>query len=67
MAFRREAGAHRPQVESWLSWTLSWVHWFNTNRLHSALDYATPIEFEEQYYRQNNPQQQPLPGEPALH
>jgi putative transposase len=48
--------------------TLSWVHWFNTNRLHSALDdYATPLEFENAYYRQINPQQQPLPGEPALH
>jgi putative transposase len=47
--------------------TLSWVHWFNTNRLHSALDYATPIEYEDQYYRQINPRQQPLPGEPALH
>jgi putative transposase len=47
--------------------TLSWVHWFNTNRLHSSLDYATPIEFEEQYYRENDPRQQPLPGEPALH
>jgi putative transposase len=47
--------------------TLSWVHWFNTNRLHSALDYATPIETEEQYYRQINPRQQPLPGELALH
>jgi putative transposase len=47
--------------------TLSWVHWFNTNRLHSALDYATPIEIENQHYRQINPRQQPLPGEPALH
>ena len=47
--------------------TLSWVHWFNTNRLHSALDYATPIEIEEQHYRQINPRQQPLPGELALH
>ena len=47
--------------------TLSWVHWFNTARLHSALDYATPIEFENAYYRQINPAQQPLPGEPALH
>ena len=47
--------------------TLSWVHWFNTNRLHSALNYATPIEAEEAYYRQINPRQQPLPGEPALH
>jgi len=47
--------------------TLSWVHWFNTARLHSALHYATPVEFENAYYRQINPAQQPLPGEPALH
>ena len=47
--------------------TLSWVHWFNTARLHSALDYATPIEHETEYYRQINSLQQPLPGKPALH
>ena len=47
--------------------TLSWVHWFNTDRLHSSLDYVTPIEYETAYYRQINPRQQPLPGEPALH
>lgn len=47
--------------------TLSWVHWFNTSRLHSALDYATPTEFEDTYYRQINTRQQPLPGQPALH
>ncbi len=47
--------------------TLSWVHWFNQHRLHSALDYVPPIEHEQAYYRQNDPQQQPLPGEPALH
>lgn len=47
--------------------TLNWVHWFNNNRLHSSLGYVPPIEFEEQYYRQNDPQQQPLPGELALH
>lgn len=47
--------------------TLSWVHWFNTARLHSALDYATPLEYENTYYRQINPRQQPLPGQPALH
>ena len=47
--------------------TLSWVHWFNTGRLHSSIGYVTPVEFEEQYYRQINSQQQPLPGEPALH
>jgi putative transposase len=47
--------------------TLGWVHWFNTARLHSALNYRTPIEYEQDYYRQNDPRQQPLPGEPALH
>ena len=47
--------------------TLSWVHWFNENRLHSALDYLTPLEFEEKYYREMNPQPQPQPGELALH
>ena len=47
--------------------TLSWVHWFNENRLHSALDYLTPLEFEEKYYREMNPQPQPRPGELALH
>ncbi len=47
--------------------TLSWVHWFNEKRLHSSIDYQTPLEAEQQYYRQNNPRQQPLPGELALH
>lgn len=47
--------------------TLDWVYWFNTNRLHSAIDYLPPIEYEEQYYRQNNPQQQTPLGELALH
>ena len=46
--------------------TLSWVHWFNTSRLHPALDYATPTEHEDAYYRQNTTPQQPLLGEPAL-
>lgn len=26
--------------------TLSWVHWFNENRLHSSIGYLTPIEQE---------------------
>jgi putative transposase len=47
--------------------TLSWVSWFNTTRLHSSIEHVPPIEFETEYYRQNNPQQQPLPGELALH
>lgn len=47
--------------------TLSWVHWFNHQRLHSSIGYVTPIEFEEAYYRQIDPEQQPLPGELTLH
>jgi putative transposase len=47
--------------------TLSWVDWFNIDRLHSALGHVPPIEFEEHHYRQINPQQHPLPGEPSLH
>jgi len=40
---------------------------FNNDRLHGALDYLTPLEHEAKHYRENHPQQQPLPGEPALH
>ena len=47
--------------------TLSWVHWFNENRLHSSIEYLTPIEKENEYYREMNPQHQPALGEPALH
>ncbi|MEV8026167.1 IS3 family transposase [Microbacterium sp. NPDC080220] len=47
--------------------TLSWVHWFNENRLHSSIGYLTPIEKENEYYRENNPQHQPALGELALH
>ena len=35
--------------------TLAWVHWWNTRRLHQALDYITPLEYEHTYYRQNQP------------
>jgi len=31
--------------------TLGWVHWFNTTRLHGALDDVPPAEFEAVYYR----------------
>lgn len=47
--------------------TLSWVHWFNENRLHSSIGYLTPIEKENEYYREINAQRQPSLGEPALH
>ena len=47
--------------------TLSWVHWWNHQRLHSAIDYQTPVEHEQEYYRQHQPRQQPQSGELAVH
>jgi len=32
--------------------TLSWIHWFNTSRLHSSLGDVPPIEYETNHYRQ---------------
>src|SRR5579862_5296886 len=31
--------------------TLTWVHWYNTERLHEYLDYVPPAEFEENWRR----------------
>jgi putative transposase len=47
--------------------TLSWVDWYNHDRLHGEIGHVPPVEFEQAYYRQINPQQQPLSGEPSLH
>ncbi len=35
--------------------TLSWVHWFNHDRLHAALSYKTPVEYENDYNLATNP------------
>ena len=35
--------------------TLSWVHWWNTTRLHSAIGDVPPIEFETAHYAQQPP------------
>ena len=40
--------------------TCDWVHWFNNTRLHSRIGYTTPVDYEAEYYRQNNSRQQPL-------
>ena len=47
--------------------TLSWVQWFNENRQHSSIGYLTPIEKENDYYREITSQSQPALGELALH
>ena len=47
--------------------TLTWVDWYNTGRLHSSIGYVPPNEYEATYYATTNHQDQPVPGEPALH
>ncbi len=47
--------------------TMTWVWWFNEIRLHSAIGHVSPVQFEADYYRQINPQHQPLVGEPSLY
>jgi transposase InsO family protein len=32
--------------------TLSWVHWYNTQRLHSVLGYVPPADYEARYDQQ---------------
>jgi putative transposase len=47
--------------------TLSWVHWFNHQRLHGSLDHVPPVEFEQNHYRQNPVTEQDQPLKPTLH
>jgi putative transposase len=44
---RQRSWTGRAQVERE---TAAWVHWFNTERLHSAIDYCPPVEFENYYH-----------------
>jgi putative transposase len=43
---RQRSWTGRAQVERE---TATWVHWFNTERLHSSIDYRPPVEFEDLY------------------
>jgi putative transposase len=47
--------------------TASWVHWFNTRRLHSKIGNIPPVEYEQTYYRQQQAREDPISGEPSLH
>jgi putative transposase len=47
--------------------TLNWVWWFNNHRLHTAIGDIPPVEYENNYYRYNNPRQHQLSGQPSLH
>lgn len=39
--------------------TAAWVDWYNNSRLHSSLDYSTPIEHEAAHYAALNRELQP--------
>jgi putative transposase len=34
---------------------LSWVYWFNNDRLYSSIGYQTPIEHEDEYSVKTGP------------
>jgi len=33
--------------------TLFWVDWYNTSRLHSSIEYLTPVAFEQAYWQKH--------------
>lgn len=47
--------------------TASWVHWFNTNRLHSMIGNIPPVEYEDNYYAHQQAREHHIPGEPGLY
>jgi len=42
---RRASWSGRAELERE---TAAWVHWYNTTRLHSAIEYLPPVEYEQQ-------------------
>ena len=38
--------------------TLFWVDWYNTTRLHSSIEYLTPVAYEHAYWQKQTPETQ---------
>jgi transposase InsO family protein len=53
------AGAYRTIADVEYA-TAGWVDWHNNRRLHSTLDYQTPVEFEQAHYAALNREPQPV-------
>jgi putative transposase len=47
--------------------TASWVHWFNTQRLHSMIGNVPPVEYEHHYYAHQPAREALISGELSLH
>jgi putative transposase len=62
--WRQDSWADAGEVELATS---SWVHWYNTNRLHSSLGHRTPIEYENAYYNGELPELEDPSEEPGDH
>ena len=43
---RQKSWTGRAEVEREAA---AWVHWFNTNRLHSSIGYTSPVDYENDY------------------
>ena len=44
--------------------TASWVHWFNTQRLHSMIGNVPSVEYEQYHYAHQPTRDDPFSGEP---
>ena len=47
--------------------TMEWIDWYNHTRLHSWCGDIPPVEYEQQYYRQNTGTDTTAPAQPSLH
>ena len=45
----------------------SWVHWFNTARLHSMIGHAPQVKYQQAHYGRQPAQEDPISGEPSVH
>ena len=42
-------GRHCATIREAKDAVLEWLRWYNRNRMHSTLDYSSPIEYEQRW------------------